>query len=445
MTAGTLLSYAKERESLSTGMRGMAALNGLGSISQAEARNMATIMQEGAYSFQNRAIGKDIERLQENVLGFDAAGGFSQVTSSEEMSQVLEGVVENTRQFANTFKMKQEEAVQVMAELQKSLVVSMDSLGGFASRMGYVGDVTGMSASDATDFGMQGVQMLRGTGISASQRFDMAIESRMQAEQLRFADPITRQLVNDAGGTDAFALRQLESTNRWAMSGQGMLNSAALLGGTEMGGSLSQIIGGAANYLAGDPNAILELQANMGTMAGAIGFNNLNAMSVAQAYNLMDITGVTGPNGEISKGALAARYASMTGVGQDTALGAVNNFMTYAQSDPDAQQVSQLIRGISDIAEANSTTIFERTDARVEDFFEWAAVGMANQAGLTNLFTAAVDGSRGLRTDITDWFSGTRTLDGINLSEGGRRAYNRLRAEGTFSEEFTNEELSETR
>lgn len=447
MTAGTLLSYARERESLSKGLREMAALNGLGSISTSDARSMAEIMQEGAYSFQNRALGKDLDVIQENVLGFDAAGGFSNVTSSEEMGKVLEGVVENTRQFANTFKMKQEEAVQIMAELQNSMVVSMDSLGEFTSRMGYVGDVTGMGAAGASQFGMQGVQMLRGTGMSSAQRFDMAIESRMQAEQLRYADPVTRQLLYDAGGPEGFATRQLETTNRWAMSGQGMLNMAALLGGTSLGGDLSSIIGGAANYLQGDPSNILALQANMGAMTGAAGFNNLNAMSVSQAYNMANTIGLTGPGGQISEDILASLYANMTGVGQDTALGAVKNFRNYAQSDPQAQEVNQLIRQISDVAEANRTTGPGRFFAGIMEGGENFIRGSADAIGLNDFFVnTLVDGGRELTTDIKDWFSGTQTYDSITLSERGREAFNRLRGEGAFTlTDPSNESLDRAR
>lgn len=353
-----------EAASLGNGLRGIANHN-FGDITRAQSRQMGEVMQDAAYSFEGRATGMDLEQIQSNVLSFDNAGGFQNVTSAQEMEDVLEGVVENTRQFANKFKMKQEEAVQVMAQLQNSMVATTDEMGEFSSRMSHLGDVTGLGAAGITNFGMQGVDMMRGTGIPAAQRFDMALEARTQAERLKYSDPVTRQLVQDAGGADGFAMRHMESTQRFMMSGQGMLNMASLAGGGAMGGNIPELLNSAASFYGGDPLQILSLQANAGKMAGALGPGNASLMAVSQAYNTMQVMGMD-PNQD----QLTAFMANQQGMSQEEAQSMYAMFNQTLDSNPDATKLMDQLRAQDDFAREMDTGMWSRGKAHIGKAWE---------------------------------------------------------------------------
>lgn len=401
---------ALEADSLGEGLRSIAQHN-FGRISRSQGRQLASILQDYAYSAHGRAMGVNMERLQQNILGFEAAGGFSNVTSVGEMEQVLEGVVQNARQFANKFRMTQEEAVQVMADLQRSMVVTADQMGAFSSDMAYAGGFTGMGAAGITQFGMQGVEMLRGTGMGARQRFDMAVEARMQAERLRFSDPVTRQLVDNVGA-EAFALTQLENANRFMMSGQGLLTTASMLGGAGMGDSLSGMLGAAGAYLGEDPLNIFRLQARQGQMAASLGMQGSQLASVNMIHRMMVAGGLVDANERIDEDVFAAIYANQMGVDIETARGAVAGALSLADVDPRQQEILQFARRRADVM----------ADNRV------SALGMAwgqFRASLSDSFRStwmetygmrARDALRDTLEDISDRVTGVRRTRSRSMS-----------------------------
>lgn len=132
-------SRAKERMAMSEGLKNIAE-RAFGGMSGSEARRMAGIIQDQAYSWEGKTGGYDMESLQENVIGFSNAGGFDSVSGPQEMEKVLRGVVENTREFANNMKMAQEDAVRVMAELERNMIVSTDQMGSFSAGIGAAAD-----------------------------------------------------------------------------------------------------------------------------------------------------------------------------------------------------------------------------------------------------------------------------------------------------------------
>jgi len=369
---GVVASRAMEGESMGVGIRSIAEQN-FGRISRGQARRMTDRIQDYAYSPEGRAARVDIERLQENILGFDAAGGFSNVTSAEEMEEVLDGVIRNTRSFANAFKVKQEEAVQIMAELQRSMVATTDQMGVFSGEMDYLGGVTGMGAIGITQFGMQGVQMLSDTGISPTQRFNMAINARTQAEMLRFADPTTRQLVQDRGGAEAFALSQLELSNRFMMSGQGMMSMAGMLGGGHYTDSLTQQLTNAGSFLASDPRNILRLQANQGQLIGQLGFQESQAATVSMAYNFARASGLTEGGGEIDESAFIGVMSNMLNISPEQARGMLAGFRDTSERDLVGESQAQMLRGMDSIIEQNQVTGWDRFRGNVG-------------AGISNIF-----------------------------------------------------------
>lgn len=435
LTLGVLGRRGIEAASLGEGFRGIAERN-FGPISQSAGRRMGEVLQDEVYSYEGRALDVDMEQLQSNVLAFDNAGGFSNVTSSDEMERVLEGVVENARQFANTFKMKQEQAVQVMAELQKSMVVTTEEMGDFSSRMGHLGGVTGLGAAGVTEFGLQGVDMFRGTGIPASQRFNMALEARTQAERLKYSDPTTRQLVADAGGADGFALRALERSQSYLMSGQGMLHMTNLLGGGEAGAGIPSMLNNSAMFYGGDPQQILKLQANASQLAGALGPGIGSNMMVSMAYNQLDTLGMTGPDGRIDEDVLISTIANQTGMSIEAARSTFVHAKESLNDNPVEREFMDFMRARRDTIEENRTSAVGRGLANVGEFFEGITTFEPAGDAALGIWGGIVEGVK----DAGAWWRGDVRLEGIYLNERDRETYREMSESGEFDIDKFDEE-----
>ncbi len=321
----------RERESLEQGFKQI-ALQNFGPISSGDAQRMAEGLQDKAYSFEGRALNYDIDTMQENLVGFANSGGFRNVTSAQEMEDVMEGVVENARQFANNFKMKQQEAVQVMAQLSQNMIVDPSEMGDFSSRINAFSSYTGLNPTDAVAFGMQGMQMTRGMGFEAETSFNMALEARMQAERLRRADPETRQLINDLGGPDNFALSQVENSVRYMSSGAGLLSAAGVLGGTGFG-STSDVLSSAGAFLSGDPRNIFRLQTELPEVMGALGLEGMQGLQVQNAYNLARDMGFTDRGGTIDESAMVGIMSQMLGISTQQSRGLIETAREASSRD----------------------------------------------------------------------------------------------------------------
>lgn len=300
----------QENESLAQGFKAIAGEN-FGRINSTQARAMASVLQNKVYSYEGAAMNYNMDTLQNNVMGFAQAGGFSNVTNADDMQSTLEGVVNNTRQFANNFKMKQQEAVQVMAQLARDLEMDTKAMGDFSFAAARVSDQVGVSAADLTGFGLQGSNMVRGTGMSNATGFHMAVDARTQVERIRRMSPEMNSLVTNMGGSESVAYSQMEQSLRYISSGQGLISLAALANGTGVPTDMQGTISGASGYLAGDINNYFRLQANAGKMTEQIGLPQIQAMQVAQSIDMLkNLTG----NSTVDETALVGFMAQQQGI-----------------------------------------------------------------------------------------------------------------------------------
>lgn len=432
LTLGVFGRRGIEAASLGKGMQGIAKRN-FGDISSSAGRRMGSLMQDAVYSYEGRANDMDLEQIQSNVLAFDNAGGFSNVTSADEMEQVLEGVVENTRQFANKFKMKQEEAVQVMAQLQSSMVATTENMGEFSSKMGHLGEVTGLGAAGITNFGMQGVNMLRGTGVSAAQRFDMALEARTQTERLRYSDPDTRQLIQDAGGADAFSLRTMESSQRYLQSGQGQLGMMNLIQGGSLGASIPDMLGNAAGFMAGGPSSFLEFQNNAGKIAAQLGPMGADSMSLARAISHLKMNGY-----DVNEDTVISAMANQQGISQEESRAIFARTGDHLSHNPFEAQMQDMFRSRQDFIDENRTSGLDRIGASIGSFFGDITTSSWMGKKAVNIMDNI---STGMAKVGAEW-RGDRILGGVSLSDNVRKRFNQMEESGEFDKIGSSEDLT---
>lgn len=322
---------------------------------------MARVIQNQAYDPVSRGLNYDIDSIQEDVANFSEAGGFSNVTNAEEMESVLQKVVEQTRHFANTLKLKKDEATQIMAGLASSM--SMDDGEDFidmASKLNYTSSVTGVHPGALASFGMKASEMFRGTGITPSQSFDMAMDARTQAERLRQQDPTTRQLVNDAGGVESFALRQMDQANSFMSSGQGLLVTAGLYGGMESYDSINGMATSAARFLADDPKNYFKMISSQGEAMGSMGLGDKQNLMVSTAVNMLKDTGQVNEDGTIDQGVLEGIMPMIMGdvVGSpQEAEALIESARNNMKLDTAMSKFASMMAQRQDIIKSNQTTL----------------------------------------------------------------------------------------
>jgi hypothetical protein len=259
------------------GAFGQIARQSFGSITGYQSRGLADLVQDRVHSFDGRMRGLDMDQTQSNIMHFANAGGFTSAGSADQMSEILEGVIENTRSFADQLGIAQEQAATIMAQLEQRMIASTSEVSGIASRLAMSGDPFGLDAADLIGTGMQGAEMVRGSGVTAQQGFEMATQARMQVGQLmRSSDPVTRQVLSSFASPEQAAIASMESSMRYMLSGQGMLTTGAILGGvTSPGASLPERMTALSGHIGSDPMNMIRMAVD--------GPNVLNNMQLGEA------------------------------------------------------------------------------------------------------------------------------------------------------------------
>jgi len=255
-----IIAPAREREQLATGIRQLARANRV-QISRGESRDIVREMQERTNTFSGIAGGESIEEYQENILGFAQAGGLTGARGFDDLRDRIRGVLDNTRQVQQDLNVFADEAVQIMGQIQQKMLGTSEGITGLTAQARFIGGATGMQPMEVLNLGLQGAQMVAGTGITGRAGMMMAWDARMQAERLAQAtDPYTQQMVAGAGGANSVAQMLTESTIRWGLSGQGSMGLAAIMGGYTPGSGMRNLLNTAAGVFR-DPTTLYTFPA----------------------------------------------------------------------------------------------------------------------------------------------------------------------------------------
>jgi len=440
LTGNIFAAETLERESLAKGLNNIAKKN-FGGLSKEKSRQLATILQNQAYDPSSRGLNYDLETIQEDVSSFSEAGGFSNVTSGTEMEETLRQVVEQTRHFANTLKLKKDEATQIMADLASSM--SMDGDGDFidmASKLSHASSVTGVHPGSLASFGMQASEMFKGTGIKASDSFDMAIDARIQAEKLRQQDPVTRQLVEDAGGAAQFALKQLDQTNTYMSSSQGLLLTAGLYGGMDSYDSVNGMAIHAAQFLGEDSQNYFKMISNQGKLMSEMGLKDKQNLMVSTAVNFLKDTNQTNEDGTIDQSVLEGIMPMLMGdviTSPQEAKSLIEASLNNQKEISGFSTFSEKFKERQDIIKANQTTLIG--DLKTS-FYEnvWNPIDQTFQPvqdTVGDFYLGVTEGIENFFEDTADFFNKTERvrLDDVIVSDAVSDEVEKLIKEGPMA------------
>lgn len=224
-----------KREDLAGGIQEIARQQ-YGNISMEEARTVAQPMLDFVNSYEGYAKDYNIEEVSQNVLQFGNEGGFSKVRNTEQLSEWIKTITEDTRQFARDLGVFQEEAISIMAELAQKSGVSAESVREMGTQMRFYGSVLQQSPVELLGGAMQTAEQFRQAGLVTTPQTAMQtyLDASVEAQRLVLSnDPFVQSSVYRMGGQQGVV--------------QGLLGAYAGFGSTSLGDlSLRNINTGAA-------------------------------------------------------------------------------------------------------------------------------------------------------------------------------------------------------
>ena len=358
---GLLTGPAQERAALATGIMDLADANNIGNFTRAHAGSIARDLQQWSRSPEALMRGFSLNDIQENIVNFANAGGFSgtAVNNVGQFRESITGLLDNIRQVQYDLNVFSDEAAQIMGQLQNKMVATSSNIGEVTSRIKYISEEAGTSPIDILNFGLQGSQMVRGTGISAGAGFNLALDARLQAERMAQSNNLlARELVSDYGGPTGAATALMETTNRWMLSGQGMLALGGMLGGARPGGGLVSSLAAAGGFFS-NPADMLAMYSQAPKLVGAMGLDHQVATMMGTVVDRMRSIPMlaTGEGGTIRPDVLAGYMVNSLGMSPQDSWLMVNQLQSYRDRDLTTESARELITGVASRAEAGYVSL----------------------------------------------------------------------------------------
>lgn len=287
--ADVLLSAERERKDIGRGLHGISRRVGAG-ITSNEAEDLAAQIQDMFIRPEQRARGFNVQSAEEEIVAFANAGGYSNVRGIEEFKSATMGLLNNFKQVASDLDMSFSEAAKFIGNLQQNMMANAENVTTLTARISNIASVIGMSPTELAGIGLQGAELVRGTGIGMEAGYMMALDSRLQAERLtRTGDDDIRRIIAEAGGADRFGIGQMETLVRWGLSGQGMLSLTAMMGGFNGAGGNVGMLSAAGEFIAGNPMVLPALSIQLPKIIGALGKEGTEELTLRAIQPYVDL------------------------------------------------------------------------------------------------------------------------------------------------------------
>ena len=370
MSVGTLTGPARERDRFATSLRNFTDPI-LGGMSRESSRDITDVLYSRAHSYEGYLEDINMKDIQEIMATFGKAGGYSGVHNPQEFQQRTTEVLDNIRMVAHSLNVFQEEAAQIMGELQQRGIHGMQGMGGFAAGQQAAGALVGMTGLDFIQGGLYGAQMVQGSRIGATTGFNLMQESLLSVGNIQ-ENPFGAFLIQDMGGPQAAAAAAMETVLRHRQGGLGFIQGANVLGGGNyFDGNVTNQLIGASEFLSADPLNYFKLLGAQGQLTGSLGnmygIQGMQIQMVKTATEQMKAMGYVDEGGKIGSLELTGFMMQVYGMSANDAEMLVYGAMNGG-SFSDRDKVDKSV--VDQIMQENSYGIFSRGSARVK---EWGA------------------------------------------------------------------------
>jgi len=160
------------------------------------------------------------EDLSTVLKGSTELGLFSGVRETEDFKKKFKTIVENVKVVATTLNTTLEEGLRVMKDF-KGIGVDAGAVGGMVLQAQTFGKMSGRTASEMVNIGMQGAEIFRGTGVSMQIGYQANVMNLAAVRAARDANLISQEAVAQAGGEEALAQRMTGTTMAYTQSAMG--------------------------------------------------------------------------------------------------------------------------------------------------------------------------------------------------------------------------------
>ncbi len=250
-----LLSGAyNQREDLAEGIQEI-ALQQFGKISKEESRGMAQDVVDYVNSFEGYTKDYDIDEVSQNILQFANMGGFSKVGGADELKEKLSAVVEDTRQIARNLGIFQEEAINIMAELEQKSMVNVESMREMSDKMRFYGSMLKQSPTELLGGAVQSAEQFRQAGMYTAPEVAMQnyIDANLETQQLiNSTDPYIQSSIYRMGGAAGTTQSLLNAYSQYQSSTLGDMTTMAQFLDPDVGGDIDAVIDAMGGYLGVD-------------------------------------------------------------------------------------------------------------------------------------------------------------------------------------------------
>lgn len=326
------------------------------------------------------------EDLSQILQQSSQLGLFSGTHDMNDFQKKFKDIVQNVKVVTRTLHQTLEEGLKTIKDL-RAIGVDPSQASGIVTSADTLGKMSGRTAAEMINVGLQGAELFRGTGVAMSIGMQANMMNTASVRAARDAGQISQEAIAQAGGEEALAQRLTAGGLGFAQTGFGRGYGAAFFnrgmaggGGTgfnqgaftqtmmQGGGDLSQMVTQAAQNL-GSPAGLIQYQANqakiLSEMGKTFGGQGLQVMAygaaMSQAQMLHQATGA--PTEASFRYVLQSQGRSESEI--EAILGQMKNASGAFES---AQRSAGAVRSKLVLEEAAQNTLLYRAYDRVGDW-----------------------------------------------------------------------------
>lgn len=307
------------------GLAEISAQNVIGGPSVSPASmDMFRVQARGMFDFASSLEGRMLqvtpEEMQNQLLSFNAVGGFNRMGPGAFQS-AIQDLPFATRTLSQGGNLPQADASALLGDMTRLNLGGENLLQTSATALNLISQagLYGATPGQLLGTGMQGIMATQGSGVIPANAFNQAIDVRgMMSAGYFSGGNAVGNFVNQFSGDTQTQLEQasysmFEGNMRYAMTPMGMARTANILGGGSPTSNVMDAMSGAAGFFAQDPANLLSTMAMQGNVMGSQNALMNQISPTLDAVNFMQMAGFTQPDGRVSGTALAG-FMMQTGL-----------------------------------------------------------------------------------------------------------------------------------
>lgn len=407
-------------------------------------RGMSRVARrEAAETIRNRDVADpefNTTELTQILQQSTQLGLFTGMNDMKDFKKKFKEITESVKEVTKVLNTTLEEGLKTLKDL-KGIGIDPSQAKSIVNQANTFGAMSGRTAQEMVNLGLQGAEMFRGTGVEMDIGFKASQMNLASIRATRDAGILSQAAIAQAGGEEAMAMQQTARGLSFAqtMAGRGFNAAFAGPGGFNAAAFGQQVMGGGGGYFntamqaaqnLGDPAALIKFTANqeqfvskMGQQFGGQGLQiSMMANITSQAKALQGIIpGITGEDSfryiakssGIGETEIEGMMAKMKGA--DATAGsqkeAIQRNLNEAVTDNAYRSNAfyKLGEKVSDVAKGIVDKVAAPLNRRIDDFAEnmgdwWrtkaAGVSVVTTTGVSSKAFEGLDIERGSNADV---------------------------------------------